>query len=33
MPDDGNTITGPWETSSDGSDWTHDFDITYTRVN
>ncbi|HKP51763.1 MAG TPA: hypothetical protein VJ183_03830 [Chloroflexia bacterium] len=30
--DDGNTITGFWEKSSDGSNWEHDFDLTYTRV-
>jgi hypothetical protein len=30
--DDGRTIAGRWETSSDGSSWEHDFDLTYTRV-
>jgi hypothetical protein len=30
--DDGNTITGRWEKSTDGSIWEHDFDLTYTRV-
>lgn len=30
--DDGNTIVGRWESSSDGSNWTPDFDLTYTRV-
>jgi hypothetical protein len=30
--EDGNTIVGRWESSSDGSDWKHDFDLTYTRV-
>jgi hypothetical protein len=30
--DDRNTIAGRWESSSDGSDWEHDFDLTYTRV-
>lgn len=30
--DDGNTITGRWETSADGSTWEHDFNLTYTRV-
>jgi hypothetical protein len=30
--DDGNTIAGRWESSSDGSTWEHDFDLTYTRV-
>ena len=30
--DDGNTITGHWEKSDDGSNWEHDFDVTYTKV-
>ena len=30
--DDGNTIRGTWETSSDGSTWVRDFDLTYSRV-
>ncbi len=30
--DDGNTITGYWEKSSDGSHWEHDFDVTYTKI-
>jgi hypothetical protein len=30
--DDNNTITAYWEKSSDGSNWEHDFDLTYTRV-
>ena len=30
--DDGATITGRWESSSDGSTWAHDFDLTYTRI-
>ncbi len=30
--DDGNTITGRWEKSSDGSNWEHDFDLTYAKV-
>lgn len=30
--DDGNTITGSWEKSEDGTDWEHDFDLTYTKV-
>ena len=30
--DDGNTITGCWEKSSDGSDWELDFDLTYTKI-
>lgn len=29
---DGKTIKGAWETSSDGSHWELDFDLTYTRV-
>jgi hypothetical protein len=29
---DGNTITGRWETSQDGSHWEHDFDLVYTRI-
>ncbi len=27
-----NTIVGHWESSSDGSNWSHDFDLTYTRL-
>ena len=30
--EDGNTIAGRWDTSNDGTSWTHDFDLTYTRV-
>ena len=30
--DGGNTITGAWETSSDGSNWELDFDLTYKKV-
>jgi len=30
--EDANTITGRWESSADGTNWTHDFDLTYTRV-
>ena len=30
--DDNNTITAYWEKSSDGSNWEHDFDLTYRRV-
>jgi hypothetical protein len=30
--DGGNSITGQWETSGDGSNWEHDFDLTYSRV-
>jgi hypothetical protein len=28
----GDTISGTWELSSDGSAWEHDFDLTYMRV-
>ena len=31
--DNGNTITGYWEKSTDGSSWEHDFDLTYRREN
>jgi hypothetical protein len=30
--DDNNVITARWEKSSDGSNWEHDFDLSYTRV-
>lgn len=30
--DDGNVITGAWELSTDGTNWEHDFDLTYTRT-
>ena len=30
--DDGKVITATWEKSSDGSNWEHDFSLTYTRV-
>ncbi len=30
--DDNNTIVGHWQSSSDGSTWNHDFDLTYTRL-
>jgi len=30
--DDGNTIVGRWESSTDGSNWAPDFDLTYMRV-
>jgi hypothetical protein len=30
--EDGSTITACWEKSSDGTNWEHDFDLTYTRV-
>jgi hypothetical protein len=29
---DGQRIDGRWETSGDGSDWEHDFELTYTKV-
>jgi hypothetical protein len=29
---DGHTITGKWEKSSDGRQWEHDFNVTYTRM-
>ncbi len=28
----GNTITGYWEKSGDGSNWERDFDLTYTKI-
>ena len=33
MSEDGNTILAHWDKSSDGTNWEHDFDQTYTRVN
>jgi len=30
--EDGKTITAYWEKLSDGSNWEHDFDLTYTKV-
>lgn len=30
--EDGNTISGRWEASSDGEHWEYDFDLTYTKV-
>jgi hypothetical protein len=30
--DDGNTVTGYWEGSRDGSKWEHDFDLAYIKV-
>ncbi len=30
--DDGHTITARWEKSSDGVNWEHDLDLTYTRI-
>jgi hypothetical protein len=32
LSEDGSTIAAKWEKSSDGSQWDHDFDLTYTRV-
>jgi hypothetical protein len=29
---DGNTIRGIWEAWSDGTKWTHDFELIYTRL-
>ena len=29
---DGQRINGRWETSRDGSNWEHDFDLTYTKI-
>ena len=29
---DGNTVTGAWEKSDDGSKWEHDFDLAYERI-
>jgi hypothetical protein len=30
--EDGSTISGSWQTSSDGSDWKLDFELVYTRL-
>jgi Protein of unknown function (DUF1579) len=30
--DEGNSIAGQWETPGDGSNWEHDFDLTFSRV-
>lgn len=30
--EDGNRITGAWEKSTDGSEWSHDFDLSYIRT-
>ena len=30
--DDGDTISGSWESSSDGAQWAADFSLTYTRL-
>jgi hypothetical protein len=32
LSSDGNTISGRWEISHDGSTWEHDFQITYRRT-
>ena len=32
LSDDGNTITGQYEFSSDGTTWSKDFDLTYRKV-
>ncbi len=32
LSDDTDTITARWEKSSDGAQWEHDFDLTYSRV-
>jgi hypothetical protein len=32
ISDDGKTIAGQWEMSSDGTNWEVDFDLTYTKV-
>jgi hypothetical protein len=29
---DGDTVTGRWEISRDGSHWVHDFDLVHTRL-
>jgi hypothetical protein len=29
---DGKTIEGAWERSADGSEWQHDFRLTYTKI-
>lgn len=29
---DANTISGHWDKSTEGQEWGHDFDVTYTRV-
>jgi hypothetical protein len=31
--EDGKSIRGCWEKSSDGSNWKHDFDLTYLKEN
>jgi hypothetical protein len=32
LSEDGRIIAGRWECCHDGSNWEHDFDLTYTRV-
>ena len=32
ISDDGNTISGAWETGLDGAGWEHDFALTYRRA-
>lgn len=32
LSNDSKTITAHWEKSSDGTNWEHDFDLTYTKV-
>ena len=32
ISDDGTTITASWEKLTDGSNWEHDFDMTYRRI-
>jgi len=32
LSDDRNSIAGQWEKSSDGREWEHDFNVTYTRL-
>jgi hypothetical protein len=32
LGDDGNTFTGAWERSGDGTRWDHDFDMIFTRA-
>jgi hypothetical protein len=32
LSEDGTTMSATWETSTDGTTWEHDFDLTYRRV-
>lgn len=32
ISEDGHTIVGAWETSADGHEWEHDFDLSYRKV-